>query len=351
MCNILCFNPGTYFNNDQLRNMCWNNWHSYGLVVRVGDKLDIIKKVPESGEIDPEEVIKLLDDNKEYERFLHVRHTTAGTTSMENCHPFDVYYDEKAGEQVVFMHNGTLYDYKAKVYDQKQQKMVDDDTGASDTQNFVNEWLIPYISGCDFGTGHGDISHPLFVKMLRKEWPQTGGNRGLLISSKHGHLRVGDWKKMEYKGQEFWSSNDTYFDKLERGPEYGRRRAREEEERRKKSSAIPKDHAVIRSGSGKQISLLKDFKLCSKHDFTPSEPFKNIFGDWDIYDRQGAASLGAATFQELEILYQDKMNFLMLTDLIFTDYAKCVAEIEELKEKHENATKYIATLKASGKAA
>lgn len=349
MCNIMIFKPMQMLPRDMLRNCCFNNWHSYGLVTRVDGMLDIKKKVPESGEVDPEEVIKLLEDNVEYERYLHVRHNTAGATTLENCHPFDVYYDPKTGEQVLFMHNGTMYSYKSQVYDEKTKKMVDDDSGPSDTKNFVDQVLIPYTSACDFGGGRGDISHPLFQSIVKAHWPSTGGNKGLLISAKHGHFAVGDWVKVGDASNPVESSNNSYFARVERGPEFERRRLREAE--KKKSTAI----TVSRTADGgykadrKQISLLKDFKLCAKHDFALSDNLKNIANDWDVWSREGAIALGTATHEELKQLYSDEQTCMMMMDIVFTDYAKAVDELKKLEEKLKNATTLIATLKQEQK--
>lgn len=78
MCSIIYLKPNAMIPYEMLENAVYNNWHSYGLVTKVDGKLDIKKKVPESGEVDPKEVFKLLQDDIEYERFLHLRHNTAG---------------------------------------------------------------------------------------------------------------------------------------------------------------------------------------------------------------------------------------------------------------------------------
>src|ERR1700751_2562549 len=114
MCNIIILKKDQMPIKNEFVTMCQNNWHSYGLVTKFGDKIDINKKVPENGEVDPEELYKLLERDIEYERILHVRHNTAGATNLENCHPFNVYYDEANKRNIVFMHNGTMYEFKSK---------------------------------------------------------------------------------------------------------------------------------------------------------------------------------------------------------------------------------------------
>ena len=152
MCNILLLKPGQMPYKEEFINMCYNNWHSYGLVVKVDGKLDIKRHVPES-EIDPLELWNLIEKDRQYERLVHVRHTTAGATNLDNCQPFDVFYQEHKGKNptnIVFAHNGTLYDYKSKKWDDKGIQM-DDPDGPSDTKNFVDQVLIPFITASDFG--------------------------------------------------------------------------------------------------------------------------------------------------------------------------------------------------------
>ena len=338
MCVIIALDKGQNIPDDMLRNACYNNWHSYGLVVHVGDKLDIIRKVPKSGEVDWKEVKDLLEDNVEYKRYLHLRHTTAGKTDLENCHPFDVYYNQKTGDHVVFMHNGTMYPYKSKKIENGQS--VDDDSGPSDTKNFTDQVLIPYVASCDFGNGHGDINHPLFVKLIDKMWP-TGSNRGLLISNKYEPLFIDTWKMVGPEGKKFKASNDDYFSYCKRGPEYDRREA----ERKAKEAKNTKGSAG--KGVTVQVKDFRDFDIKAPHRFySLSESICEILNDWDVYDRPGATTLGFATRAELEKLHSSKADCVSVMEWIFTDYAKLYEEHLDLEEKHTKASKMIAQLKA-----
>ena len=142
MCNIIILKPGQMPVKSDLFNMCYNNWHSFGLVSEVDGKLDVVREVPENNEVDPERVLKLLSDNRQYKRYLHVRHNTVGATSLENTHPFDVYYDSKSGRTVLFMHNGTLHEYKGSyIGGAYQSYSTSDNTGDSDTKRFTEEVL------------------------------------------------------------------------------------------------------------------------------------------------------------------------------------------------------------------
>lgn len=349
MCNILVLNPDVMPIREEFDNMCYNNWHSYGLVTMVGGKLDIIKKVPESGEIDPEEIWKLLERDIEFQRILHVRHNTAGTTSLENCHPFDVFYQKKkeSEKQVVFMHNGTLYEYKSKKW--VNQTYVDDDSGPSDTQNFTNRVLVPYMSAMDFGTGKADIHHPAMVTLLKKFWP-VSSNRGILIANDQSPLILGEWKKTKgQNGEEILSANDDYFKSVTRGPEKARRDAAEakakEEQKKGKGFRIVDSTPASTSTN---IVPLASFDFSAKHGvFSLSTSLKHILDDWEIWDRTTAVQIGAATQSELEQIYDGgKKNTVILMDWIFTDYASLYAENLDLEEKAKKQESHIATMAA-----
>jgi hypothetical protein len=342
MCVILYLTPGQMPDQEKLYNAVWNNWHSYGLVTMVDGKLDVKKKVPKK-EVDPVEVWNLLKEDRGYPRFLHLRHNTAGATTPENCHPFDVFFDQKSGRHRLFMHNGTLYDYKSKKTN-SNGGVVDDDSGPSDTKNFVDRVLIPYLSGTNFGDGHGDVKSKLVQNLVMKFW--STNNRGVIIANDQPSFFLGDWKKIkigEGKDDEIVCSNDDYFDTLKRGPEFDRRRLQAEEA----AKAKPKGTTVP---SVRSVEKLSDYRNGTHGFYSLSTSLANIVNDFELYDRVHAVSLGYATRQELEELYDQKNDCLYVMDWVFTDYANLFKEYEVLQEKHEAATKIIATLKTEQRA-
>lgn len=358
MCKIIQLRPGEMVWKDKLMNACFNNWHSYGLVTKIDGKLDIKRVVPKNGEISGEEVYKQLLEDIKYERILHVRHNTAGATDLRNTHPFDVYYDAKTGRQVVFMHNGTLYEYKSRVENDKGV-LVEDETGASDTRNFTDEILIPYVQA-DFGTGPADIHNPAFKRLLQKFWSTPSSNRGILISSDQPSLFLGDWKESSYfdytgKKNPFTTikvSNTDYFDTVSRGPEFERRRFREEEERKSKEASKPEKRSFQHLGDV-QIESTAGFAKRRVNAGKLSGSLKNIINDYDIWTRDGLAALGYATDKEIEELYSDKDSCVFLMSYIFEEFAKVCDELETTEKDKEKATKMIASLigqlKALGK--
>lgn len=351
MCNILWLKAGQMpLNKEEFWNMCYNNWHSYGLSVRIDGRLDTKRVVPKSGEIDPQEVWDSILRDRQYERFLHVRHTTSGLTNVDNCHPFDVFYQERKGKvprDVKFMHNGTLYEYKSKKLSETGS-MVDDDSGPSDTQNYVSRVLVPYLTGLDVGDGKGDISSPLVRDLLKKFWPLTG-NRGLLYSGDQEPVLLGDWKKMKASdGSDIISANDDYFDKVIRGPEKERR---DQAEAAKRTSTVSSFRTTV---SGVAVTVPDivpftkfdfSFKDKQRNSFDLTTSFAHILGDWNVWDRGTAVALGAATVDELTELYdKDKKSTIQLMDWIFADYAQLYDEYNEINDKHKKATERIATI-------
>lgn len=330
MCVIACFKPNQMPPKDMLFNAVYNNWHSYGLVTKIDNKLDIKRVVPENGEVDPQEVYDALHADVDYERFLHLRHNTAGATNLENCHPFDLYYNEKTGRHLVFMHNGTLYPYVDKKWDYQTNKFVENPGGPSDSKKFAEE-LSEYIAAMNFGTGVGDIHHELFKKVVIGNW--SGSNRGLIIASDQAPFFIDQWKEVGPHGNKFKASNDDYFDSVKRGPEFTRRSLRE---------AKKKEEAKRNSG----ITPLRDVAIKKRHGFYDlRDSLVNVIEDDDFLTREGVSALGYASRDELEQLYSDKATCLTVMDWVFTEYAVMLEELTESQQKHYAATKMIAELK------
>ena len=323
MCNILILPAGQMPIYSEFENMCWNNWHSYGLVTKVNNKLDIKRKIFPDDSLslqDIKDLYQLLKDDLEHERILHVRHITAGANSEENCHPLPAYYSDK--REVVFMHNGTLYDWQTK----KQSTVgnvtsytVDYD-GASDSKNFCDKVIQPMLAASDFGNGHGDITSAYAKMIFNKLW--GADNRGILISSDQPTLYLGLWSKCKSTtGSDIKSANDKYFDDVIRGPEKTRR-----EESLKKRS----DNNVI------SISQIKDLNKLGKVD--PEKyrikitGFEDISNDWNLYDYEGLSSLGNLTNDELDILFEEHpVDAQLLFDLVTSSHQKLWEEYQALK--------------------
>ena len=173
MCDILILPPKVNVPYDKLENVVWNNPDGYGLLVHKQGNLVPHKELPQGG-TDPKVIDKLLRDNEKYTRYLHLRWKTEGQISFDNCHPFLVYSDKD--RDVYFMHNGTLYEYKAK--SQTDQR--------SDSRIFAEEILTPLLKSTK-----GDYSSEIIKTTISKFWGLTGNNRGLIVSNKSDPLIIG----------------------------------------------------------------------------------------------------------------------------------------------------------------
>ena len=336
MCNIILFKPGQMMSYAKLANCVYNNWHSFGLVTILGEgQMDILRVLPESGEITPEQVIDALNKDLDKHRILHLRHSTAGTVSEENTHPFDVLYQTgKDANHLVFMHNGTLYQYKSKKF--VDSKEVDDDDCPSDTKKFVDQILTPFFANSKVI----DIHSAFFKKMMHTIWPGTN-NRGLLISNRQAPVFLGEWKTYKDGDQEFTVANTDYFETTTRGPEHVRRLLLEKKKQAQNSSV---KHTSIGS-----TPLLQDYRDFSpkklKGFFSLRDTPDNIMDDWEVYERDGMTQLGMLTKQEISMIADHPSVAISLMEYVFTDYASMFEELAEITEKHHRASKIIEQMK------
>ena len=341
MCNILILQPNQMPKKDAFWNMCYNNWHSFGLIVADPD-MSVVQHIPENEEIDPQMVWDLICENKEYTRYLHVRHITAGTNTLDNCHPLTV--ADEADYSIYFMHNGTMEAYRPRKW--LNNTLVYDDEGPSDTQTYADSVLRPFFDHIQSYEDERVLDVPIIRLMLNKAWPLT--NRGLLVSSDGSVHTMGDWKKIKADDDtEILSSNDTYFDKVIRGPEFERRevirKAEEEKNKGKKSYSVEESLAA----GVKNINDYQYKALPPSTQYRVSESFKELFNDINFYDREGMSTLGYCTRDEIDEIYSlGKVECGHVMDYIFTDYANLVKEYKELEAKHQKASAMIAGLKA-----
>lgn len=222
MCLILVLPPKAQIQKEHLVNAVHNNWHSWGLILKDGNgKIMMQKDCPEKGN-DPEVIWKLLEDNKDIERILHLRHTTKGGTTMMNAQPFCVYKSDS--REVYFMHNGTLHDFGS-------HKSGEEDK--SDTLDFCEKIVSPSLLRWRGENGDADYMDPEYRNLIIvKRW--NGMSRGLFVSNFTDNLGIGDWKTYKQEDEKapvIMISNDDYFLKVIRGPFFEAIQERERQER------------------------------------------------------------------------------------------------------------------------
>lgn len=337
MCNIAVLKAGVTIPLDKLTNCVYNNPHSFGLVLKDKEnkKLQVIKKCHKDGN-DPEEIFDLLEDNKDVERYLHLRWKTEGPIDLDNAHPFTAYMSKK--RQVEFMHNGTLHEFKPRtttVYEGGVQKTVVHEPNVSDSKKFNDELLAPLL----LMTADGDISSPMFQKVIDKFWSLS--SRGLLICNDLEPVFINqkDWKELDLGGGKFLSSNNDYWEKLTRGPVFEKAEAK-----RKAEEEATRQARFQESGGqsyGRNVTNLKDVELAPKN--IPSEDLSRIFEDFNIWTEEGIASLCNLT--ELELNEYTRKNPNSAADLLI----HLTSNFDELFKRKERMVKYIKELQDNGK--
>lgn len=342
MCVIIHLAAGATINKQQLFNAVHNNWHGYGVLLRDDDRLWLNKKFDKDG-TNPEDVWKLIEDNKDIERYVHLRFSTRGATDEGNTQPFEVY--NSASRQVFFMHNGTLNSFG------------NHNTGASDTKEFCETVLSPALLRWDGEYGKADYNDPMFYKLVvDKQW--VSHSKGLFISNDLDPLRIGaGWSEYKHPNHTssgtVWVSNTEYFEKAIRGPIFqlqeDARKAREEEERKAKVDNAP-FHIVHHGTTGETSGTVtgtdgvKQWKASNAcKDPAVLKAFTDIASTWDFEDSKLVAHLRFITFDEWVTIMQDHGEYagaaLMET---FADHiATITMKLKLTERKQKNAEKRI----------
>lgn len=313
MCVICHFHPGYTPPYSYIETAAHNNPHGFGIVIkRDNEPLQIIRELSEGGN-KPEDIYKILKDNEDTERFLHVRWKTIGDISLDNVQPFIVYTTDK--RQIAFMHNGTLSTGNA------YQHNVPTKTVDSDSKQFAQNVLSRYLPKLVGDNGIADIEDDDIRDMLEKHWSGGITNRGILICNDLDpyYFNLTSWKKINTKeiidGKEvsgqFLASNDEYFDRVKRGPLFEKM-----EQERKKADAEAKERA--KQEGSQEWSL--DSSLLGSHFFRNRHSLSlkliEIMEDVDFFTPEGYCSLANLTYAEaltmLENMSKDDRTALVM---------------------------------------
>lgn len=379
MCVIMAFAPGAMMNKTMFFNAVYNNWHGYGLILRdANEKIELIKGYDENG-TDPEVLWELLEKNIDIERYLHVRHSTKGSTDLDNVQPFSVYNSNT--RQVFFMHNGTLTGFGES-----------GGVGKSDTVDFCEKILAPSLLSWWGPEGKADYTDVIYQKLL-VEKSFSYGNTGLFVSNDLPPYRLGNgWSVFthpvdpESQG-EIWVSNKTYFDRLQRGPRFQKlEEARRAAEARAKALEESKKAAASNGNKTTEqkdqrwsdlsgSDLLEDYSGYNSGGYGWDEtPFKGghtvmtqnpvkkfddnkcakdpmiikamntVINTWDLEDPKNLINLSNITYEEwCEFCQEDVDNGLFtvacLIEHFVSQYRKLAIRAASLSHKHQNAEK------------
>lgn len=209
MCVIFTLLPGINIDDNLLDNAVANNWHGYGIVLKDdhAKRIEVRQSFSETNGADPEEVAKILRDNNDVTRYVHLRHTTKGANGLDNCHPFTVYHSND--RHVLLMHNGTMpVKFCPKAGDDR-----------SDTRIFAEDFVSDLLLRFKGDMGNGDYNYPM-IKTILEELAGYN-NKLLLVSNDLDPLYCNHWSTIKNKdGSQFVASNNTYFDRITRGPRH-----------------------------------------------------------------------------------------------------------------------------------
>lgn len=277
MCVIIHLEPSASIHDSKIENAVYNNPHGWGLIVLSETFKDgiLVKKSSENDDTDPDDIIKVLNLYKDYERVLHLRWATVGDTSDENIHPFVIYdmVDENdSSYQAWFMHNGTLPGYGQRHHSQHEWRHGVDDNLKSDSNEFASLILEPLLSRWD-----GDYTDNVFKKVLDKFWFDS--SRGIIISNYSEVLKFGNgWTKFDnaHCQGDVYVSNTTYFHNVQRGPENERRKKQLELERAKLAANNKNNVIALPNENALTMVDWKDFKNPPLNFHKLNSIFKNI---------------------------------------------------------------------------
>ncbi len=341
MCVIFVLNPGFTLPLEMLKNACYNNPHGFGIVFKRAGSFEVMKELPEGGN-DPDVIYKLLKDNEDAQRFVHVRWKTQGAISLENTQPFTVYDDGET--RIEFMHNGTLSSYGPPVGYQHSQVSF---SQISDSKDFADKVLTKYLPKLCGDNGVADIEDEMVQQILDKYW--SGGSKGVLICNRLDPFYFGksSWEDVdtseivngeEVKGS-FYASNNDYFERLKRGPLFEKR----ETERKKKEEEAKKTGTNVSTKTeGSVVGSSPEFFS----RYALKEKVSDILEDYDMYEAEGYIALSNLTYYEMlrfcATTDSDDLAsmFLYLTDFLMKNTTALIEannEIKRLTQENDNS--------------
>lgn len=361
MCVIMHFAAGAMMNKDKFFNAVWNNPHGYGLILRdSNNKIQLLKGFNEEG-TDPEVLWKLINDNKDIERFLHVRWATKGGTDESNVQPFPVFSSNN--REIFFMHNGTLSSFGNSSYYNNGHGgyyRVTENDGRSDTRHFCEEILTPALSHWSGENGLGDYNSEGFYKLIvDKHW--STGSTGLFISNDLAPRRIGTgWSEFNHPSDDetsngvIWVSNTSYFDRCQRGFHFQRieaeRKAKEEAQK-----ALTTTTKTYQKDVDDSIPFLYDdpnrpLKF-SPAVFTKSakvlSAIEEIVNKWDFSDEKNVAALSNATYEEWVSFVEDENEYTIaaLIEELVEKYREIFFKNRDLTSEKKRAEQHIIKMK------
>jgi hypothetical protein len=193
MCLILIRDPEVVIDFANIEAAAENNPHGWGYVIPDRGKLEIRRHYDKKGN-DPDAIMRVVEDNKDKQLFLHLRYCTHGDQNKANVHPFPAMQRRKDGMQVWVMHNGTVGGFK--------------EAGAmSDTFHFTQKLINPLLKRFVKFTGKQRLlQDPMLADIIEKY--AGGWSKFVLIDEYGNHRIIGDGHTPK---DGLWISNEYSF--------------------------------------------------------------------------------------------------------------------------------------------
>lgn len=194
MCVIIHRQAGKDVPFEMLKNAVLRNRDGFGLITHLGSgELDVRHEFNPKGN-DPEFIQSLMLDAKDYPVSLHLRFSTAGEKSKENCHPFKVGSKDIIGRDVYFFHNGTMSQFQTR-------------TGPSDSNLFAQAIVQHAVKMAVDAYGEDWAKSPSLEQILS----YYAGTYSVftLVDSFEGHMVINRDLGKTFDG--WWASNNSYF--------------------------------------------------------------------------------------------------------------------------------------------
>lgn len=198
MCVIIHRQPNVEIPFDKLRSACTVNPDGMGIIIADRGKIELRKIFDPHGN-DPEKLIKLLEDAKDQDIYVHLRYKTKGAKDAGNVHPFTVLKRRKHGMDIQFMHNGTLSRFGNQA--------------DCDSKDFAQSVVRPLFERLIPGVGEENLLADPMVEEVLSEY--AGRSSIFLLADNFGnHLIINKAEGTDHKG--WWASNDYSFNAFHR---------------------------------------------------------------------------------------------------------------------------------------
>lgn len=194
MCVIIDKKAGFEIPRDKLISARHVNPHGFGIVVPNDGRL-VTRKILNPTD---DEIVKIVNEFKEFPAKIHFRYKTQGDINADNLHPFQILNYDDHGIDIIMMHNGTLHEFNPAKDDKR-----------SDSRIFAEDFCRPLFERMEAIGYENLLSDPFVERILKKYIPSA--SKVLFTDSEDKTLIIN-----KNQGNEFdfgWSSNKYSFER------------------------------------------------------------------------------------------------------------------------------------------